>query len=248
MIAANILQPLIDAAEKLLVFFHDNLGFGWGISIIALTFVTRLLILPLSIKQLRSVRVMQVHAPQIKEIQTKYKADRQRMQQELMRFYQENNVNPFASCIPLILQFPVFITLFYVLRHDLKPHLAETHAHGGNIGFWFIPNLGEPATGGVLITLLVLYFLTMLGSTLVMQTSADRSQRIMMFALPVIFTPIIISFPAGLVLYWITTNVWTIGQQYAVRELMPAPAVPTPEEARAAKPPPPPPRKRKQRR
>jgi YidC/Oxa1 family membrane protein insertase len=248
MLLANILQPLIDLAESALVFFHDHLAFGWGMAIIALTFLTRLVILPLSIKQLRGIRAMQVLAPQIKEIQNKYKDDRPRMQQELMKFYQENQVNPFASCVPLLLQLPIFITLFYLLRHDLQPHLDETAAHGGNVGFLFIPNLGEKATGGVLITLLLLYFLTMLASSAVMATSADRSQRIMMFVLPVIFTPIVINFPAGLVLYWIATNVWTIGQQYAIKELMPAPHVPTPEEVAAAKPPPPPPRKKKKRR
>jgi YidC/Oxa1 family membrane protein insertase len=245
---ANVLQPLVDVGTAVLLFMHDKLGFGWGLSIIALTFVTRLVILPLSIKQLRSVRSMQVHAPQIKEIQQKYKSDRQRLQQELMKFYQDNHINPFASCIPLLLQFPFFITLFYVLRHDLKPHLMETHAHGGNIGWWFIPNLGEKSHGVVLVTLLVLYFATMLGSSLVMAASADTQQRTMMFIMPVIFTPIIIGFPAGLVLYWITTNIWTIGQQYAVRELMPAQKVLEHEAEERAAAPPPPPRKKKKRR
>ena len=249
---ANVLQPLIDVGTAVLLYLHDNVGLGWGVSIIVLTFLTRLLILPLSIKQLRSVRSMQVHAPQIKEIQQKYKSDRQRMQQELMRFYQENKINPFASCIPLLLQFPFFITLFYVLREDLKPHLMETAAVGGNIGWWFIPDLGEKATGGVLVALVAIYFLTMLGSSLVMAAGADKQQRTLMFILPVIFTPIIIGFPAGLVLYWITTNVWTIGQQYAVKELMPAPKVLEMEAkeraAEKAAPPPPPPRKKKKRR
>ena len=214
---ANVLQPLIDVATSVLLFLHNNAGFGWGVSIIALTFITRLLILPLSIKQLRSVRSMQVHAPQIKEIQQKYKSDRQRMQQELMKFYQDNKINPFASCIPLILQFPFFITLFYVLRHDLKPHLHETALHHGNVGWWFIPDLGTKSHGAVLIVLITVYFLTMLGSSLVMAAGADKQQRTMMFIMPVIFTPIIIGFPAGLVLYWIATNIWTIGQQYAIQ-------------------------------
>jgi YidC/Oxa1 family membrane protein insertase len=246
---ANVLQPLIDVGTTVLLYLHDNLGFGWGASIIVLTFITRLAILPLSIKQLRSIRSMQVHAPQIKEIQQKYKNDRQRLQQELMRFYQENKINPFASCIPLLLQLPVFLTLFYVLKEDLQPHLKETAEVGGNIGWWFINDLGEKATGGVLITLVIVYFLTMVGSSLVMAASADKQQRTLMFILPVIFTPIIIGFPAGLVLYWITTNVWTIGQQYAVKELMPAPKVLEMEaKARHEKPPPAPPRKKKKRR
>jgi YidC/Oxa1 family membrane protein insertase len=115
-------------------------------------------------------------------------------------------------------------------------------------GFLFIPDLTAKATGGVLIALVVIYVVTQLLAGLVMAVTADRSQRILMFALPLIFVPIIIGFPAGLVLYWITTNVWTIGQQYVVQRVIPAPAVPTPEEARAARPPPPPPRKKKKRR
>jgi YidC/Oxa1 family membrane protein insertase len=245
---ANILQPLIDIAESVMVFFHNNLGFGWGMSIIALTFLTRLAILPLSLRQLRSIRAMQVLQPQIKEIQAKYKGDRQRMQQELMKFYQENKVNPFASCVPLLLQLPVFITLFYLLRHDLQVHLDATAANGGNIGWWFITDLGAKAHGSELIILIILYFVTMLGSSLVMATAVDGQQRALMFILPVVFTPIIIGFPAGLILYWIATNVWTIGQQYAVKRFMPAPHAPTPEEVQAAKPPPAPPRKRKRRR
>lgn len=245
---ANILQPLITVAEKAMVFFHDKLGFGWGMAIVGLTFLTRLIILPLTLKQLRSMRTMQVLQPQIKEIQQKYKGDRQRQQQEMMRFYQENKVNPFASCMPLLLQLPVFITLFYTLRHDLKPHLTHTADAGGNVGWLFVPNLGVKATGSVLIVLMILYVGTQLAASAVTAVTADRSQRMMMFGLPLIFVPFIIGFPAGLVVYWIATNTWTLGQQLAVRRFMPAPAVPTPAEAKAAKPPPPPPRKKKRRR
>jgi YidC/Oxa1 family membrane protein insertase len=178
------------------------------------------------------------------------------MQQEMMRFYQENKVNPFAACIPLIAQIPVFITLFYVLRHDLRFDICGQTAKvcsevpPGNWGesFLFIPDLTAKATGGVLITLLILYVGTQMAAGAVMAFSADSSQRTMMFVLPLIFVPFIITFPAGLVLYWITTNVWTIGQQFAVKRFIPAPVVKTPEEQRAAKPPPPPPRKKKKRR
>ena len=114
--------------------------------------------------------------------------------------------------------------------------------------FLFIPDLTAKATGGVLITLLILYVATQMAAGAVMAMSADSSQRTMMFVLPLIFVPFIITFPAGLVLYWITTNVWTIGQQYVVKRIIPPPMVTTPEMAKAAKPPPPPPRKRKKRR
>jgi len=245
---ANILQPLIDVAEVVILFFHDDLGFGWGMSIVALTVVTRIVILPLTIRQLRGMRAMQQLSPHMKELQEKYKDDRQRLQQEMMKLYQEHGVNPLGACLPLLLQLPVFITLFYLLQDDLQPHLDETAANGGNIGWLFIPDLGSKATGGVLIALILLYIATQLGASLVMAASADRNQRIIMFGLPLVFVPIIISFPSGLIVYWITTNVWTVGQQLAIREFSPPPPVPTPEEVKAAKPPPAPPRKRKRRR
>ncbi|HEU4706280.1 MAG TPA: YidC/Oxa1 family membrane protein insertase [Solirubrobacterales bacterium] len=252
--AANILQPLIDVANGVLKFFHDNVGLSWGMSIIALTVVTRAVLIPLTYKQLKGMRALQALQPQIKELQEKYKNDKQRMQQEMMRFYKENKVNPFASCIPLVAQLPVFITLFYVLRHELPPDMGcpqAGHCAAYGAEFFFIHDLTAKATGGELITLLILYVGTQLISGMVMSLSADKSQRTMMFVLPLIFVPFIINFPAGLILYWITTNFWTIGQQLAIRRIIPVPVVATPEGAaaiQAAKPPPPPPRKKKKRR
>jgi YidC/Oxa1 family membrane protein insertase len=251
---ANILQPLIDAANAVLQFFHDNVGLSWGMSIIALTVFVRALLIPLTYKQLKGMRALQALQPQIKEIQAKYKNDKQRMQQEMMRFYQENKVNPFASCIPLIAQLPVFITLFYVLRHELPPDMgceAAGHCSAYGAEFLFIHDLTAKATGGELIALLILYVGTQLISGMVMSVTADKSQRMMMFALPLIFVPFILSFPAGLILYWITTNIWTIGQQFTIQKLIPPPVTATPAGAaaiKAAKPPPPPPKKKKRRR
>jgi YidC/Oxa1 family membrane protein insertase len=240
---ANIFQPLMDVANSVLTFFHDDVGVSWGISIVLLTIVTRIVILPLSLKQIRSMRSLQAHQPEIKKIQEKYKDDRQRQQREMMEFYRENKINPFASCVPLLLQLPVFMALFYLLRsEEFKNEIA------GSPGWLGIPSLAEKATGTALVILVVLYFVTMVGSTSIMAASAEGPQRLMMYALPVFFTPFIISFPAGLVVYWITTNLWTMGQQWVVKQIMPPPE-PTPEaQAKAAKPPPPPPRKRKKRR
>ncbi len=246
---ANILQPLIDVANSVLQFFHDDVGLSWGGAIIALTVVTRALLIPLTYKQLVGMRAMQALQPQIKELQAKYKNDRQRMQQEMMKFYQENNVNPFASCIPLIAQLPVFITLFYTLRHELPADIGCSAGHcGDQASFLFIPDLTAAATGWVLGVLLVLYVGTQLISGLVMSVTADKNQKRMMMVLPFVFVPFIISFPAGLVLYWITTNVWTIGQQYVIQRVVPAPTVPTGAAAAVAKAPPPPPKKKKKRR
>jgi YidC/Oxa1 family membrane protein insertase len=245
LLAANPLQPLIDLANAVLTFFHDDMGVGWGVAIILLTIVTRIAILPLSLKQIRSMRSLQAHQPELKKIQQKYKDDRQRMQREMMAFYQENKINPFASCVPLLLQLPVFLALFYLLRSD--EFKEEINAPGSNPDFFSIP-LDENATGAALIILLILYFVTMVGSTSIMAASAEGNQRLLMYALPVFFTPFIIGFPAGLVIYWITTNVWTMGQQWVVKKLIPPPPKEVEDQKSAAKPPPPPPRKKKRRR
>jgi len=252
--AANILQPLIDIANAVLQFFHDDVGLSWGMSIIALTVCTRALLIPLTYKQLKGMRALQALQPQMKELQEKYKNDKQRLQQEMMRIYKENKVNPLASCFPLLAQLPVFITLFYVLRHELPPDMgcpAAEHCAAYGAEFFFIHDLTAKATGAELITLIVLYVGTQLASSMVMAITADKSQQRMMMVLPFIFVPFILNFPAGLILYWITTNFWTIGQQLVIQRVVPPPVTATPEGAaaiQAAKPPPKPPKKKKRRR
>jgi YidC/Oxa1 family membrane protein insertase len=232
---ANILQPLIDAFEGVLLFFHDNVGLAWGTSIIALTVVVRAALVPLTLKQLRSMQTMQRLAPEIKALQEKYKDDKARLQQETMKFYQERKVNPFASCLPLLLQMPVFISLFYMLRKDLRhdicpdinpPSVPNPKPCGSTEAsqFFFIPDITAPAKGGVLIALLVMYVGSQLLSSVFMSTTVDRNQRLIMMGLPFFFVPFIIGFPAGLLIYWITTNLWTVGQGLVVRKLMPVPA------------------------
>lgn len=268
---ANILQPLIDVADAVLSFFHDDVGTSWGMAIILLTVCTRALLIPLTYKQIKSMRALQAFQPQMKELQEKYKNDRQRLSQEMMKFYQENKINPLASCIPLIAQLPVFITLFQALRGPLREDIcgqtavacsqltmADINADAAikalypfGESFLFIPDLTDKATGGVLVALIAIYVITQLFSGLVMATSSDRNQRLLMMALPFIFIPFILGFPAGLILYWITTNVWTIGQQAVVNKVIPPPVMATPEGAAAVaatKPPPPPPKKKKRKR
>ena len=245
MILANVLQPLIDLAEAVIVFFHDTAGFGWGAAIVALTFATRLVILPLSVSQIRSMRALQAYAPQIKAIQERYKDDKQRQQREMISFYQENKINPFASCLPLLLQLPVFLSLFYLLQgDDFKNDIRADPP----VDFLFIPDLTEKVTGGALVALLALFIVTQVGAGLVMAARADRNQRIIMFALPLVFAPFVAFYPSGLAVYWISTNVWTLGQQMVVKQFFPPPKPPTQEEIQAAMPPPPPPRKKKKKR
>jgi YidC/Oxa1 family membrane protein insertase len=236
LVLANILQPLIDVCDEVLVFFHDSVGVGWGWSIILLTFVVRLVLLPLTVKQFKSMQSMGRLAPEIKSLQQKYKDDKQRQQQEMMALYKEHQVNPFGSCLPLLLQMPFFISLFYLLREDLKidicgeairARVAETgqklsevscdQVQPGSAEFLFIPDITHKATGSVLVILIVLYIGSQLLSSVLMSVSADRNQRLLMIGLPFLFTTFIISFPAGLIVYWITTNLWTVGQQYIIR-------------------------------
>jgi YidC/Oxa1 family membrane protein insertase len=248
---ANIFQPLIDVFQAILVFYHDHLGVSWGWAIVLLTVSMRALLIPLFIKQYHSMQRLQAHMPEMKAIQAKYKDDKQRQQQEIMKFYQENKVNPFSSCLPLAAQIPVFISLFYMLRqslrHDICPelnphlHASVTHACGptGHAGFLFIHDLTSTATGGALIALLVLYVGTQVASSLIsMATSPqamDKNQRIMMLALPVVFVFFVIRFPAGLLVYWITTNLWTIAQGQVMRwRLGPTPKVATAPAGAAA--------------
>jgi len=243
---ANILQPLIDVANSVLQFLHDDIGLVYGTAIVVLTFITRAIILPLSLKQIRSMRAMAAIQPQVKEMQERYKDDRQRMQREMMRIYQENGVNPLASCLPLLLQLPVFLALLNLLRSST---FREELYSSGEESWLFIKDLAHAAHGSELVILLVLYAGTSIVAGLIMSgAAANTQQRMITLGLPLLFTPIIINFPAGVVLYWISTNVWTMGQQGVVRVFWPPPPTPTPQEARAAKPPPPPPRKKKRRR
>jgi YidC/Oxa1 family membrane protein insertase len=236
MFIANVLQPLIDACEAVLKFWHDLIGDfdgSWGWSIILLTFTVRIFILPLTFKGVKSMQRLQTLQPEIKRIQARYKDDRQRMNQEVMAFYQREKVNPLGSCLPLILQIPFFIALFYLLRSD---SFQEDIA--GNAGFGPIDDLADKVTDPVLLgVLIVLYVGTQLAASAVTAISADPMQRRIMFALPFVFVVFIISFEAGLIVYWITTNVWTIGQQLLVRKLYPKPPPIEPrEEGEEAKP------------
>jgi YidC/Oxa1 family membrane protein insertase len=246
---ASILQPIEDAAEAVLQFFHNDVGFTWGTSIIALTIVVRALLIPLTYKQIKGMRALQALQPQMKEIQEKYKNDRQRMQQEMMRFYQENKVNPLASCLPLILQLPIFFALFQLLKGDSFENDVEA---SGEAGWLFISSVVEKPQGAETIILMLLFAGSMALSMLVTMrsspTAAGNQQYILLGGFALIGVFFVPSFPAGLSLYWITTNFWTVLQSYAAARLIPAPAIVTPEEQALTKAPPKPPKKRKKRR
>jgi YidC/Oxa1 family membrane protein insertase len=250
--AANIFQPLIDVFQSVLIFFHTTLGGSWGWSIVLLTISVRAVMIPLTLKQFKSMRALQTLQPEMKALQNKYKDDKQRQQQELMKFYKENKVNPLGSCLPLVAQLPVFISLFYMLRRSLRidicpqvqphvtvaGHLVYSTAHtvpcGPNNGaqFLFIPDLTNKASGAVLIVLILAYVGTQLASSLMMSSpTMDQTQRKIMLFMPLFFVIFVINFPAGVIVYWITTNTWTIGQQYVVKRRLGPVKVPTVEVA-----------------
>jgi len=226
---SDVFAPLINFFEAILVFFHETVGLGWGWAIVALTVLVRAALLPLTLKQFKSMQNMAKFQPEIKKLQERYKGDRERLNQEMMKFYRENKVNPFASCLPLLAQLPVFLALFYMLQKDLRLRVCENInpagtenpqpcGEGGAAQFLFIPDITDKATGSVLIALIVLYVGSQLLSTVLMSTATDKTQRIIFLALPFVFVIFVINFPAGLLVYWITTNFWTIVQQTIVRQ------------------------------
>jgi YidC/Oxa1 family membrane protein insertase len=237
-----------DIPEWIVVFFHDEVGLGWGPAIVALTFTVRLAIVPLSLKQIRSMRALQALQPQLKAIQEKHKDDRQRQQQEMMKFYRENEINPLASCLPLLLQLPVFIALFYMLRGE---SFRQDVLNSPPEGWLFIDSLIEKPEGSTTVILIVLFIATQLLAGLAMTVRGqglEGPQKFIVLGLPFLFAPFVATFITGLSVYWIATNIWTFAQQQVVMTMMPPPPKPTPEEIEAAKPPPPPPRKKKKKR
>jgi YidC/Oxa1 family membrane protein insertase len=212
----------------------------------------RLVTLPLSLTGIRSMRRMQLVAPELKAVQEKYKDDRERQQREMLALYKKHGVNPLASCFPFLLQIPFFIAVYSLLRGDTFQQDVE--ASDKAVNFLFVPDILIPPEGAVKWVLIVLFIsttvLTFLYTTATTQT-ATGAQRYIFLALPLLFAPVIANQPAGLAIYWITTNLWSLGQQVVVQRIMPMPKPPSPEELEKKKvtaPPPPPPRKRKKRR
>jgi YidC/Oxa1 family membrane protein insertase len=246
---ANIFQPFIDLAESIIKFFQDQVGLSWGLAIIALTFTVRLAVLPLSLRGIKSMRRMQLLAPQLKEVQERYKDDRERQQREMLKLYQEHGANPLSSCLPFILQIPFFIAIYSLLRGDSFKN--DVISSGASQGFLFVKSVIESPQGAEKVILIVLFIITTALSflyTTATTATTSGAQKYMFLAFPLIFAPVIASQPAGLGVYWIATNVWSLGQQVVVQRLIPAPPPPTPEEKKKVESPPPPPRKRKKRR
>jgi YidC/Oxa1 family membrane protein insertase len=228
----NPLTPIENVLTDLLEWLHSSVGLTWAWAIVVLTLIVRVVILPLTIKQLRSMQRLQVHAPELKAIQQKYKHDKQKMNEEVMKFYRENKVNPLASCLPILLQLPVFFALFFVLD-DFDKEVLPSYPNSDLGWLGLVPNITENISthwSGWL--LLVIYVGSQLASTYFMSTTMDPRQRYIFFALPFLFIFFVINFPIGLMLYWSTTNLWTVGQGLVTRRLVPKPAPPPKRSSR----------------
>jgi YidC/Oxa1 family membrane protein insertase len=246
---ANIFQPLVDVFNDVIKWMHNDVGLTWGLAIILLTWLSRLIVLPFTLRSMHGMREMQALQPYIKEIQEKYKDDRQRMQREQMALFQEHGVNPLSACLPMLFQIPVFIALYSLLRSNT---FKQEVINSGDPGWLFIKHIAEHPTGAeaaVLIVLSVAGTFALIFFTPSPQTGGGAAQRYMFAGIFALFTVFLIpNSPAGIGVYFIATGLWQVLQQGVIHFVWPIPPVPTPEEVRAAKPPPPPPRKRKRRR
>ncbi len=226
----NPLTPLEDVLTWTLENLHDTVGLSWGWSIVALVVIVRMLLVPLTVRQIHSMQNLQAHAPEMKAIQQRWKHDRQRMNQEMMAFYKENQINPAASCLPILAQFPIFIGLFFVLRdfeNEILPRFPES-----TLQWLDLINITEDTKVGWGPLLIVLYGISQLTSSYLMSQNMQPAQRAMLLILPIAFIPFVLNFPSGLMLYWLTTNLWTTGQGLITRKLTPKPQPPPKKSSR----------------
>jgi YidC/Oxa1 family membrane protein insertase len=221
----SILSPLENVMKSILDFLHGTVGLPWAWSIVALTILVRIVLVPLTVRQIHSMQALQAHGPEMKAIQQKYKGDRTKLNEELMKFYRENHINPAASCLPLLAQFPVFIALYFTLKHFSK-HITGSWLH-------VVPNISDKGTAHWSgYVLLAIYAGSQVASTYFMGATMDKTQRNIMMVLPLVFITVVSRFPTGLILYWMTTNLWTVGQGLVTRRLVPR--TPAPKGAIAA--------------
>ena len=233
---AGILTPIEDLLTAVLEWLHSSVGLTWAWSIVALTVIVRMLLVPLTVRQIHSMQNLQAHAPEMKAIQQRWKHDRQRQNEELMKFYRENKINPAASCLPIVAQIPIFIALFFVLR-DFEKEIFPQYPQS-SLEWLNLVSITEDVHIGWGPLLLAIYVASQLSSSYLMSATMQKAQRILLMALPIVFIPFILNFPAGLMIYWLTTNLWTTGQGLITRKLIPRPAHGAAEQKRSSRTPP----------
>ena len=268
---STILNPLYFAVSWVIVTFHQILGFlfgktshesiKWSFSIIGLVILIRIILIPLFVKQIKSQRALTALQPLMKEIQKKYKDDRQKQSEEMMKLYKEHKTNPLASCFPILAQAPIFFALFTVLNGIArnKPHgflkgdylvsARTAKFFGADLSSSFLSAHTNTQTKIITVALIIFMSATtfttqrqlMLKGMPKMDASNNmmlQQQKIMLYVFPIIFAISGVNFPVGVLIYWSTTNLWTLGQQFYVIKRNPTPGSPAYEELqrkRAAK-------------
>ena len=258
----SILKPLYIAVTWVIVKIHDLLspifgsssGVTWSLSIIGLVIIIRIILIPLFVKQIKSQRALTALQPHMKEIQKKYKDDRQKQSEEMMKLYKEHKTNPLASCFPILAQAPIFFALFTVLNGIGKNppvshgvftqedvvNAAQAKFFGAPISETF---LSSDITTVKIVTIILIAFMSLTTFTTQRQLMVKgmpkmdssnnmmlQQQKIMLYAFPVIFAITGVNFPIGVLIYWSTTNLWTWGQQFYVIKRNPTPGSPAYEE------------------
>ncbi|MET7639248.1 membrane protein insertase YidC [Streptomyces sp. NPDC005438] len=256
----TILGPLYTAVSWIIVQFHTlyslvfdkDSGWAWGLSIVSLVILIRIALIPLFVKQIKSTRNMQALQPKMKAIQERYKSDKQRQSEEMMKLYKETGTNPFSSCLPILAQSPFFIALYQVLTkisrghevgvlgQDLVDSARNAHIFGAPIAVKFMDNADKVealnATLSDVRVVTVAMILMMSASQfftqrqlmtknvdLTVKTPFMQQQKMLMYVFPIMFAVFGINFPVGVLVYWLTTNVWTLGQQMYVIKRNPTP-------------------------
>jgi YidC/Oxa1 family membrane protein insertase len=259
-IGSAIMQPLYWVVSGILVLFHalwspvfgPDSGWTWALSIVCLTVLIRIALIPLFVRQINSSRQMQLLQPKVRELQKKYAHDREKLGAETMKLYRENKANPLASCLPLLLQMPIFLALFrvldgaatqhargYWLNHhpELLTSLHEATIFGAPLSAKFLPIAnGFGSVQLVAIILIVAMTATLFITQLqlmrknmppeALEGPFAQQQKMMLYIFPVIFAVGGINFPIGVLIYWLTSNLWTMGQQFYIIRRNPAPGTP----------------------
>ena len=215
---ANLFGPIVSVLGAVLLYFHQTLGAPWWLAIVLLTVIVRSLLFPLTVKQVKSMRAMQDLKPHMDRVRAQFKDNPQRQREEMAKVYQEQGVNPLGGCLPILVQMPVFIGIFYVIREfggyrvgdRVVPPRFDSFHEGGILWFQNLSN-ADPT-----YLLPIISAVTMLAATEITAKNIDPQQRWLMRLLPIGFTIFLLNFPAGLFVYWITSNLVTLAQNFVI--------------------------------